>query len=82
MCAYWYLMSLWCVSVIKAPPPTISVLNVVVYCLLPVSVLTAALLTAVWMYRHRKPPYGHVDITEVHTHRHEHAHAQFSVELD
>ncbi|KAF0028645.1 hypothetical protein F2P81_019732 [Scophthalmus maximus] len=26
--------------------------------------LCVALLAAVWMYRHRKPPYGHVDIIE------------------
>ncbi|KAM3860256.1 activin receptor type-2B isoform 1-T1 [Diretmus argenteus] len=51
-------------ELIKAPPPSIGVLNVTVYCLLPVSMLSVALLTAVWMYRHRKPPYGHVDIHE------------------
>ncbi|XP_059182926.1 activin receptor type-2B-like [Centropristis striata] len=49
---------------IKAPPPSVGVLNVVVYCLLPVTMVTVVLLTAVWMYRHRKPPYGHVDVTE------------------
>ncbi|XP_076014016.1 activin receptor type-2B [Genypterus blacodes] len=49
---------------IKAPPLSLSVLNVMVYCLLPVTMLSVALLTAVWMYRHRKPPYGHVDIAE------------------
>ncbi|KAI3355562.1 hypothetical protein L3Q82_018387, partial [Scortum barcoo] len=53
---------------IKAPPPSVGVLNVMVYCLLPVTMLSVALLTAVWMYRHRKPPYGHVDIAEVRTH--------------
>ncbi|CAB1341100.1 unnamed protein product [Coregonus sp. 'balchen'] len=26
--------------------------------------LSMALLLAFWMYRHRKPPYGHVDINE------------------
>ncbi|XP_068199560.1 activin receptor type-2B-like isoform X2 [Antennarius striatus] len=49
---------------IKAPPSSISVLNVMIYCLLPVTMLFVILLTAVWMYRHRKPPYGHVDVTE------------------
>uniref|UniRef100_A0A3Q1FUX2 Serine/threonine-protein kinase receptor n=1 Tax=Acanthochromis polyacanthus TaxID=80966 RepID=A0A3Q1FUX2_9TELE len=49
---------------IKAPPRSLGVLSVLIYCLLPVSMLFLALLTAVWMYRHRKPPYGHVDITE------------------
>uniref|UniRef100_A0A8P4G860 Serine/threonine-protein kinase receptor n=1 Tax=Dicentrarchus labrax TaxID=13489 RepID=A0A8P4G860_DICLA len=46
------------------PPPSAGVLNVMVYCLLPVTMLSVTLLTAIWMYRHRKPPYGHVDITE------------------
>lgn len=54
-----------CVSVIKAPPPSVGVLNVMIYCLLPVTMLSVALLTTVWMYQHRKPPYGHVDIAEV-----------------
>ncbi|XP_029003743.1 activin receptor type-2B [Betta splendens] len=49
---------------IKAPPPGVAVLNVMIYCLLPVTLLCAVLLAAVWMYRHRKPPYGHVDVTE------------------
>ncbi|XP_075941402.1 activin receptor type-2B-like [Anarhichas minor] len=47
---------------IKAPPP--GLLNVMVYCLLPFVMLSVVLLTAVWMYRHRKPPYGHVDLAE------------------
>uniref|UniRef100_UPI003AAFFFC6 activin receptor type-2B-like n=1 Tax=Centroberyx gerrardi TaxID=166262 RepID=UPI003AAFFFC6 len=51
-------------ALIKAPPPSLGVLSVTVYCLLPVSMLCVALLTAVWLYRHRKPPYGHVDLTE------------------
>ncbi|XP_034998181.1 activin receptor type-2B-like [Hippoglossus stenolepis] len=49
---------------IKAPPPSVGVLNMMIYCLLPVTMLSVTLLTAVWMYRHRKPPYGHVDINE------------------
>uniref|UniRef100_A0A3P8WVU1 Serine/threonine-protein kinase receptor n=1 Tax=Cynoglossus semilaevis TaxID=244447 RepID=A0A3P8WVU1_CYNSE len=48
----------------KAPPPSVGVLNLMIYCLLPVTVFSVTLLTAVWMYRHRKPPYGHVDIIE------------------
>ncbi|XP_067341683.1 activin receptor type-2B isoform X2 [Channa argus] len=52
------------VPLIKVPPPTVGVLNVMIYCLLPVTMLSVTLLTAVWMYRHRKPPYGHVDIAE------------------
>ncbi|KAM6900482.1 activin receptor type-2B-like [Xenentodon cancila] len=49
---------------INAPPTSVGVLNMLIYCLLPVTMLCVVLLTAVWMYRHRKPPYGHVDITE------------------
>ncbi|KAG9356035.1 hypothetical protein JZ751_000879 [Albula glossodonta] len=49
---------------IRPPPPTPSLLNILVYSLLPISVLSMALLLAFWMYRHRKPPYGHVDINE------------------
>ncbi|XP_029955072.1 activin receptor type-2B-like [Salarias fasciatus] len=52
------------VPLMKAPPPGVGVLNVLVSCLLPVAVLSLALLTAVWLYRHRKPPYGHVDLSE------------------
>uniref|UniRef100_A0A6Q2XPZ1 Serine/threonine-protein kinase receptor n=1 Tax=Esox lucius TaxID=8010 RepID=A0A6Q2XPZ1_ESOLU len=50
---------------IKAPPPTPTLLSVLVYSLLPVTMLSMALLLAFWMYRHRKPPYGHVDVNEV-----------------
>uniref|UniRef100_A0A8C5AFE5 Serine/threonine-protein kinase receptor n=1 Tax=Gadus morhua TaxID=8049 RepID=A0A8C5AFE5_GADMO len=52
-----------CVSFQK-PPPSSSVLSVSVYCLLPITTLSLLLLSALWMYRHRKPPYGHVDIIE------------------
>uniref|UniRef100_A0A8C7Y3F0 Activin receptor type-2B n=1 Tax=Oryzias sinensis TaxID=183150 RepID=A0A8C7Y3F0_9TELE len=66
--------------VIKAPPTSIQVLNMVIYSLLPVSMLSVFLLAAVWMYRHRKPTYGHVDISEVrllsHTHTHTHTHTR------
>ncbi|KAF4087877.1 hypothetical protein AMELA_G00076300 [Ameiurus melas] len=50
--------------VIEPPPAALSLLNVLVYSLLPITMLSMALLLAVWMYRHRKPPYGHVDINE------------------
>ncbi|KAG1944421.1 activin receptor type-2B [Pimephales promelas] len=50
--------------VIEPPPAPPSLLNVLVYSLLPVTMLSTALLLAFWMYRHRKPPYGHVDINE------------------
>ncbi|KAK1875405.1 Activin receptor type-2B [Dissostichus eleginoides] len=43
---------------IKAPP-SLGVLALMLYCFLPVSFLSILLLSAVWMYRHRKPPYGH-----------------------
>lgn len=49
----------------EPPPPTPSLLNILVYSLLPIAVLSMAILLAFWMYRHRKPPYGHVDIIEV-----------------
>nr|XP_048693482.1 activin receptor type-2B isoform X3 [Caretta caretta] len=48
----------------EPPPPTPSLLNILVYSLLPIAVLSVAILLAFWMYRHRKPPYGHVDINE------------------
>lgn len=35
------------------------------YSLLPIGGLSLIILLAFWMYRHRKPPYGHVDIHEV-----------------
>lgn len=49
----------------EPPPPAPSLLNILVYSLLPIAVLSVAILLAFWMYRHRKPPYGHVDIIEV-----------------
>ncbi|XP_056155235.1 activin receptor type-2B-like [Lampris incognitus] len=51
-------------SMIKAHLLSSGLLNVTVYCVLPVSMLSVALLTVLWMYRHNKPPYGHVDIIE------------------
>lgn len=50
---------------IRPPPRVPSLLNVLVYSLLPLCVLSLALVLALWMYRHRKPPYGHVDLSEV-----------------
>lgn len=50
---------------IRPPPRVPSLLNVLVYSLLPLCVLSLAVLLALWMYRHRKPPYGHVDLGEV-----------------
>lgn len=49
---------------IKAPPPSLALLSLLLYLLLPALLLCLALLSAVWMYRHRKPPYGHVHILE------------------
>uniref|UniRef100_A0A8C8VVG9 Serine/threonine-protein kinase receptor n=1 Tax=Peromyscus maniculatus bairdii TaxID=230844 RepID=A0A8C8VVG9_PERMB len=48
------------------PPPTApTLLTVLAYSLLPIGGLSLIVLLAFWMYRHRKPPYGHVDIHEV-----------------
>lgn len=48
------------------PPPTApTLLTVLAYSLLPIGGLSLIILLAFWMYRHRKPPYGHVDIHEV-----------------
>ncbi|XP_046955555.1 activin receptor type-2B [Lynx rufus] len=47
------------------PPPTApTLLTVLAYSLLPIGGLSLIVLLAFWMYRHRKPPYGHVDIHE------------------
>uniref|UniRef100_A0A8C1QXC0 Serine/threonine-protein kinase receptor n=1 Tax=Cyprinus carpio TaxID=7962 RepID=A0A8C1QXC0_CYPCA len=51
--------------VIEPPPAVPLLLNLLVCSLLPVTMLSMALLLGFWMYRHRKPPYGHVDINEV-----------------
>uniref|UniRef100_A0A9J7XTA0 Serine/threonine-protein kinase receptor n=1 Tax=Cyprinus carpio carpio TaxID=630221 RepID=A0A9J7XTA0_CYPCA len=50
--------------VIEPPPAVPLLLNLLVCSLLPVTMLSMALLLGFWMYRHRKPPYGHVDINE------------------
>ncbi|XP_045067426.1 activin receptor type-2B-like [Coregonus clupeaformis] len=49
---------------IRPPPRVPSLLNILVYSLLALCVLSLTLLLALWMYRHRKSPYGHVDISE------------------
>lgn len=62
------MVQLFCSSLtvkIRPPPRVPSLLNVLVYSLLPLCVLSLALVLALWMYRHRKPPYGHVDLSEV-----------------
>nr|XP_019583165.1 PREDICTED: activin receptor type-2B isoform X1 [Rhinolophus sinicus] len=47
------------------PPPTApTLLTVLAYSLLPIGGLSLIVLLAFWMYRHRKAPYGHVDIHE------------------
>ncbi|XP_070583910.1 activin receptor type-2B isoform X3 [Erythrolamprus reginae] len=50
--------------VYEPPPPNASLLHVVIYSLFPMTALSVAILLAFWMYRHRKPPYGHVDVSE------------------
>uniref|UniRef100_A0A672LWN3 Serine/threonine-protein kinase receptor n=1 Tax=Sinocyclocheilus grahami TaxID=75366 RepID=A0A672LWN3_SINGR len=57
------LIIFFCVHLLIEPPP-LALLNVLVYSLLPVTMLSVVLLLGFWMYRHRKPPYGHVDINE------------------
>lgn len=55
-----------CPPVTYEPPPTApTLLTVLAYSLLPIGGLSLIILLAFWMYRHRKPPYGHVDIHEV-----------------
>ncbi|XP_026057389.1 activin receptor type-2B-like [Carassius auratus] len=50
--------------VIEPPPDAPLLLNLLLCSLLPVTMLSLMLLLGFWMYRHRKPPYGHVDINE------------------
>lgn len=55
-----------CPPVTYEPPPTApTLLTVLAYSLLPIGGLSLLVLLAFWMYRHRKAPYGHVDIHEV-----------------
>lgn len=55
-----------CPPVTYEPPPTApTLLTVLAYSLLPIGGLSLIVLLAFWMYRHRKPSYGHVDIHEV-----------------
>ncbi|CAB1326829.1 unnamed protein product [Coregonus sp. 'balchen'] len=49
---------------IRPPPRVPSLLNILVYSLLALCVLSLTLLLALWMYRHRKSPYGDVDLHE------------------
>ncbi|XP_030629188.1 activin receptor type-2B isoform X2 [Chanos chanos] len=49
---------------IQPPRPAPSLLGVLVYSLLPLAILSLALVLACWTYHQRKPPYGHVDISE------------------
>ncbi|KAL6097442.1 acvr2b [Pungitius sinensis] len=45
---------------IVAPPPGV----LMIYFLLPFLMLLVVLMASVWTYRHKKPQYGHVDISE------------------
>ncbi|XP_069898536.1 activin receptor type-2B isoform X2 [Dipodomys merriami] len=45
-------------------PEAPALLTVLAYSLLPVGGLALLLALAFWMYRQRKPPYGHVDVHE------------------
>ncbi|KAL0966923.1 hypothetical protein UPYG_G00302310 [Umbra pygmaea] len=49
---------------IRPPPRGVSLLNVLVYSLLPLCILSLVIILALWMYRHHKPPYGHGDLRE------------------
>ncbi|KAM8822638.1 activin receptor type-2B-like isoform 2-T3 [Spinachia spinachia] len=46
------------------PPAPPGVLSLMIYFLLPLLMLTVVLIVSVWTYRHKKPQYGHVDISE------------------
>nr|XP_054592173.1 activin receptor type-2B isoform X1 [Nothobranchius furzeri] len=50
--------------VIRARPGGTGPLHLLIYCLLLVITLLVGLLVTVWLYQHRKPPYGHVDVSE------------------
>uniref|UniRef100_A0A1A7WKF6 Serine/threonine-protein kinase receptor n=1 Tax=Iconisemion striatum TaxID=60296 RepID=A0A1A7WKF6_9TELE len=50
--------------VLRARPGGSDPLNLLIYSLLPVTTLLVGLLITVWLYQHRKPPYGHVDFSE------------------
>lgn len=50
---------------IQPPPVGLSVLGVLAYSILPLVVLSLALVLACWTYHQRKAPYGHVDIGQV-----------------
>lgn len=59
-----------CVSAVKIQPPPAgpTLLGVLVYSLLPLVILSLALVIACWTYHQRKPPYGHVDLSQVRQH--------------
>lgn len=68
--AYCVIQGFMCPPVTYEPPPTApTLLTVLAYSLLPIGGLSLIVLLAFWMYRHRKPPYGHVDIHEVRWYR-------------
>lgn len=50
---------------IQPPPAGPSLLGVLAYSLLPLLVLSLALVLSCWTYHQRKAPYGHVDINQV-----------------
>uniref|UniRef100_A0A1A8QPR3 Serine/threonine-protein kinase receptor n=1 Tax=Nothobranchius rachovii TaxID=451742 RepID=A0A1A8QPR3_9TELE len=50
--------------VIRARPGGTGPLHLLIYCLLLVITLLVGLLVTVWLYQHRKPPYGHRDVSE------------------
>uniref|UniRef100_A0A8B9JCX0 Serine/threonine-protein kinase receptor n=1 Tax=Astyanax mexicanus TaxID=7994 RepID=A0A8B9JCX0_ASTMX len=49
---------------IQPPPTGPSLLGVLVYSLLPLVILSLAMVLACWTYHQRKPPYGQVDISQ------------------
>ncbi|XP_047662595.1 activin receptor type-2B isoform X1 [Tachysurus fulvidraco] len=49
---------------IQPPPVGPSLLGVLAYSLLPLLVLSLALVLACWTYHQRKAPYGHVDLNQ------------------
>uniref|UniRef100_A0AAY5KDF3 Serine/threonine-protein kinase receptor n=1 Tax=Esox lucius TaxID=8010 RepID=A0AAY5KDF3_ESOLU len=61
---FTHLPDLVAIVKIRLPPRGLSLVNVLVYSLLPLCVLSLGLVLALWMYRRRKPPYGHVDLGE------------------
>ncbi|XP_026148601.1 activin receptor type-2B-like [Mastacembelus armatus] len=52
----------------KSSPPSLGQLTMVIYFLLPVAVLSLALLATVWRIRIQKPSYGHMGVSEAGFH--------------